>query len=69
MGRRSENTKYLKECICDALIQLMNEAPIEKIRIQAGGGPAGLLLGDYCVCAALALAFSVKQLIDYKIMG
>ena len=34
MGRRSENTKYLKECICDALIQLMNDAPIEKIRIQ-----------------------------------
>ena len=34
MGRRTETTEYLKECICDALIQLMEDTPIDKIRIQ-----------------------------------
>ena len=34
MGRRSENTEYLKETISDALLQLMENAPIEKITIQ-----------------------------------
>ena len=34
MGRRTETTEYLKECIANALIQLMNDAPVEKIRIQ-----------------------------------
>lgn len=34
MGRRTETTEYLKECIADALIQLMHDTPIEKIRIQ-----------------------------------
>ena len=34
MGRRTETTEHLKECIADALIQLMNDTPIEKIRIQ-----------------------------------
>ena len=34
MGRRTETTEYLKECVCDALIQLMKNKPIDKIRIQ-----------------------------------
>lgn len=34
MGRRTETTEYLKECIANTLIQLMNDTPIEKIRIQ-----------------------------------
>ena len=34
MGRRTETTAYLKECICDALIQLMKNTPADKIRIQ-----------------------------------
>lgn len=34
MGRRTETTEYLKGCICDALIQLMKNEPIDKIRIQ-----------------------------------
>ena len=34
MGRRTETTEYLKECVCDALIQLMKDTPIDKIRIQ-----------------------------------
>ena len=34
MGRRTETTEYLKGRIANALIQLMNDAPIEKIRVQ-----------------------------------
>ena len=34
MGRRTETTQYLKVRIANALIQLMNDAPVEKIRIQ-----------------------------------
>lgn len=34
MGRRAETTEYLKECIADALITLMQDNPIEKIKIQ-----------------------------------
>ena len=34
MGRRTETTQYLKGRIADALIQLMNDTPVEKIRIQ-----------------------------------
>ena len=34
MGRRTETTEYLKECICDALVHLMQESPIDKIRVQ-----------------------------------
>lgn len=34
MGRRTETTEHLKECIANALIQLMNDTPVEKIRIQ-----------------------------------
>ena len=35
MGRRTETTEHLKECIANALIKLMNDAPTDKIRIQA----------------------------------
>ena len=34
MGRRSENTEYLKETISDALLQLMENTPIDKITVQ-----------------------------------
>ena len=34
MGRRTETTQYLKECIADALIRLMEDTPVEKIRVQ-----------------------------------
>lgn len=34
MGRRSENTEYLKGTISDALLQLMENTPIDKITIQ-----------------------------------
>lgn len=34
MGRRSENTAYLKGAISDALIRLMEDTPIDKITIQ-----------------------------------
>lgn len=34
MGRRTETTDYLKECIADALFQLMETQEIEKIRID-----------------------------------
>ena len=33
MGRRAETTDFLKECIADALLELMEERPIDKIRI------------------------------------
>lgn len=34
MGRRTETTDYLKECIANALIRLMDDTPVDKIRIQ-----------------------------------
>lgn len=34
MGRRKETTQYLKDCIADALIELMKHKSIEKIRAQ-----------------------------------
>ena len=34
MGRRTETTQYLKGRIADALIRLMDDAPVKKIRIQ-----------------------------------
>ena len=34
MGRRAETSEYLAECIADALLQLMSETPIDKIKIQ-----------------------------------
>lgn len=34
MGRRTETTEYLKECIADALLRLMETQPVDKIKIQ-----------------------------------
>lgn len=34
MGRGTKTTEFLKECLSDALIQLMREKPFEKISIQ-----------------------------------
>lgn len=34
MGRRTETTEFLAECIADALIELMKKTPIEKVKIQ-----------------------------------
>ena len=34
MGRRSENTEYLKGTISDALLQLMENTPIDKITVR-----------------------------------
>lgn len=34
MGRGKKTTEFLKECLSDALIQLMREKPFEKISIQ-----------------------------------
>lgn len=42
MGRQSENTECLKGSISDALLQLMENAPIEKIRIQEVTDLAGV---------------------------
>ncbi len=42
MGRRTENTEYLKECIADALLQHMVELPIEKITIEQITSTAGV---------------------------
>lgn len=42
MGRRTESTEFLKECIADALIQLMKESPIDKIKVQEITNLAGV---------------------------
>ncbi|MBQ6207179.1 MAG: TetR/AcrR family transcriptional regulator [Oscillibacter sp.] len=34
MGRRTETTEYLKNCIADALIELMRKKPLAKIKAQ-----------------------------------
>lgn len=41
MGRHSENTEYLKGSIPDALLQLMENSPIDKITIQEITGLTG----------------------------
>ena len=42
MGRRSENTEYLKVTISDALLQLMENTPIDKITVQEITNLAGV---------------------------
>lgn len=34
MARRTETTEYLKNCVADALIELMETTPLEKIKVQ-----------------------------------
>lgn len=65
MGRRTETTQYLKECVADALIQLMNDAPVEKIRIQEITELAGvgrMTWFRYFSSKTDALVFKLQQL-------
>ena len=65
MGRRTETTEHLKECIANALIQLMNDTPIEKIRIQEITGSAGvgrMTWFRYFDSKSDALVFKLQQL-------
>ena len=65
MGRRTETTEYLKECICDALIQLMQDAPVDKIRIQEITDLAGvgrMTYFRYFQSKTDVLVFKLRQL-------
>ena len=65
MGRRTETTQYLKECMADALIRLMDDAPIEKIRIQEITELAGvgrMTWFRYFHSKTDALVFKLQQL-------
>ena len=65
MGRRTETTEYLKECIADALIRLMNDTPIEKIRIREiteSAGVGRMTWFRYFDTKADALVFKLQQL-------
>ena len=65
MGRRTETTEYLKECMANALIQLMNDTPIEKIRIQEITELAGvgrMTWFRYFRSKTDALVFKLQQL-------
>lgn len=65
MGRRTETTEYLKECVCDALIQLMKSTPIDKIRIQEITDLAGvgrMTYFRYFQSKTDVLAFKLKLL-------
>ena len=65
MGRRTETTEYLKECIANALIQLISDAPIEKIRIQEITELAGvgrMTWFRYFRTKTDALVFKLQQL-------
>lgn len=42
MGRRTETTEFLKECMSDALLELLKEKPIDKISLQDVSGKAGV---------------------------
>ena len=42
MGRSIKTTEFLKECLADALIQLMREKPFEKISIQEIADKSGV---------------------------
>ena len=72
MGRRTETTQYLKECIANALIQLMNDEPIEKIRIQEITELAGvgrMTWFRYFNSKADALEFKLQRLWEEWIGG
>ena len=65
MGRRTETTQYLKMRIADALIQLMNDTPVEKIRIQEITELAGvgrMTWFRYFDSKTDALVFKLQQL-------
>ena len=65
MGRRTETTQYLKGRIANALIQLMDDAPIEKIRVQEITELAGvgrMTWFRYFGSKTDALVFKLQQL-------
>ena len=65
MGRRTETTEYLKECIANALIRLMNDTPVEKIRIQEiteSAGVGRMTWFRYFNSKTDALVFKLRQL-------
>ena len=65
MGRRTETTQYLKRRVAGALIQLMNDAPIEKIRVQEITELAGvgrMTWFRYFGSKTDALVFELQQL-------
>lgn len=47
MGRRKETTDYLKECIADSMIRLMEHKPLEKINVEAITTLAGVGRATY----------------------
>lgn len=65
MGRRTETTEHLKERTANTLIRLMNDAPIEKIRIQEIAELAGVgrvTWFRYFRSKTDALVFKLQQL-------
>lgn len=65
MGRRTESTEFLKECIADALIQLMGKYPIDKIKVQEITDLAGvgrMTYFRYFNSKQEVLAFKASQL-------
>lgn len=64
MGRRKETTEELKESLSDALLDLLRDTPIEKIRMQDVADRAGVGRITFY------RHFSSKQeLIDYKLQA
>ena len=47
MGRRKETTDYLKECIADSMIRLMEQKPLEKINVEEITALAGVGRATY----------------------
>lgn len=42
MPRRNKSTDFLKECIADAMLQLMEEKPLKKITVKEITDTAGV---------------------------
>ena len=64
MGRRKETTKILKESLSDAFLELLQETPLEKIRMQDVADKAGVGRVTFY------RHFSSKQeLIEYKLQA
>ena len=63
MGRRVETTDFLKECIADALFDLMESQPIDKIKITDITGKAGVGRTTY-----FRYFNSKEELLFYKVV-
>ena len=62
MGRRTETTEYLKECMADALLRKLTEKPLEKITVEEIVRTAGVGRTTYFRC------FSSKEdVLIYKV--